>query len=146
MQTFLPLPDDELTARVLDPRRLNKQRQETIQILRTLRGITHGWRNHPAVKMWSGSENALVLYGLTIHYHCNLLGIADNVSAEDKLLDLYDPKQGDERPWWYGHEPFHASHRAALLQKDPAYYETFGWAEAPGIDYFWPTKHTPIHR
>lgn len=53
MQTFLPYTDPEKCARVLDNKRLGKQRVEAIQILNVLLGVTQtkGWRNHPAVKM-----------------------------------------------------------------------------------------------
>ena len=42
MQTFLPHPDFAATARVLDKRRLGKQRVEAIQVLR---GLTHRRRS-----------------------------------------------------------------------------------------------------
>lgn len=64
MQTFLPYDDFEKTAQCLDYRRLGKQRVEAKQILNILEGktTTNAWKNHPAVKMWSGCENALKLY------------------------------------------------------------------------------------
>jgi hypothetical protein len=64
VQTFLPYPDFALSAGVLDPRRLGKQRVEAIQVLRGLTVPGYGWRHHPAVKMWAGYEEALVRYGL----------------------------------------------------------------------------------
>ena len=64
MQTFLPFADFAETARVLDGRRLGKQRVETLQILRALRVPGYGWRHHPAVGMWAGYEEALARYGL----------------------------------------------------------------------------------
>ena len=64
MLTFLPYADFGLSARCLDRKRLGRQRVECLQILRTLRGVSTGWRNHPAVKMWQGCENTLALYGL----------------------------------------------------------------------------------
>jgi hypothetical protein len=36
VQTFLPFPDFDRTARVLDDRRLGKQRVEALQVLRAL--------------------------------------------------------------------------------------------------------------
>jgi hypothetical protein len=41
-------------------------------------------------------------------------------------------------PPWLGMPEFHASHRAALLAKKPAYYAQFGWTEEPSLEYFWP--------
>ncbi len=53
MQTFLPYPDFAESARVLDNKRLGKQRVEVLQILNVLTDSTRkGWRNHPAVAMW----------------------------------------------------------------------------------------------
>jgi hypothetical protein len=54
VQTFLPYPDFRSTARVLDQRRLGKQRVEALQVLRGLIRPGYGWRHHPAVKMWAG--------------------------------------------------------------------------------------------
>lgn len=44
MQTFLPYPSIIKSLRCLDNKRLGKQRVETLQILRALRGITRGWQ------------------------------------------------------------------------------------------------------
>jgi Pyrimidine dimer DNA glycosylase len=45
MQTFLPFPSFEESARVLDNKRLGKQRVETMQILKALTLPTYGWKN-----------------------------------------------------------------------------------------------------
>ena len=66
MQTFLPYPDFAETAKVLDQRRLGKQRVEALQVLRGLTVPGYGWRHHPAVRMWRGYEEALTRYGLEI--------------------------------------------------------------------------------
>lgn len=47
MQTFLPSTNLALGISQLDTKRLLKQRVEAIQILRTLAGITEGWKHHP---------------------------------------------------------------------------------------------------
>jgi hypothetical protein len=62
MQTFLPYRDFNSTAYCLDYRRLGKQRLETYQIIRVLTGLSTGWANHPAVKMWKGYVPALKAY------------------------------------------------------------------------------------
>ncbi len=66
MQTFLPYADFGSSARVLDPKRLGKQRVEAIQVLRALTVPGYGWRHHPAAAMWAGYEEALVTYGLDV--------------------------------------------------------------------------------
>ena len=64
MQTFLPHKSFNESFKVLDYRRLGKQRVEAKQILNVLldRTTTKGWRNHPIVRMWAGYENALKQY------------------------------------------------------------------------------------
>ena len=61
MQTFLPYSDFVNISKVLDYKRLGKQRVEARQILNTILN-GGGWSNHPAIKMWRGYENALILY------------------------------------------------------------------------------------
>lgn len=58
MMTFLPHEDFEKSAQSLDYRRLGKQRVEAMQIYNCLLKPTR-WKNHPAVLMWSGYEDAL---------------------------------------------------------------------------------------
>ena len=62
VNTFLPWPDYNKTAKSLDDKRLGKQRVEALQILRANLGLTKGWRNHPAAVMWRGHEGSLIEY------------------------------------------------------------------------------------
>lgn len=138
MQTFLPFPSFELSASVLDSTRLGKQRIEAIQIFLALkypRG--YGWQNHPAVKMWKGYENALLLYAQKIALEYRRRGYLDSIylEASQRRLKL---KTEFVRPPWLGNDRFHTSHRAALLAKNYEHYSQFGWKESPAIDYFWP--------
>ena len=79
MQTFLPFPDFEQTAGVLDGRRLGKQRVEVLQICNALHRERGGWVNHPVTRMWRGYEPALVTYGLAIVREWTAHGRADTV-------------------------------------------------------------------
>lgn len=63
VQTFLPYASFRRSARVLDSRRLGKQRVETLQVLRALEIEDYGWKSHPVVRMWRGYTEALVTYG-----------------------------------------------------------------------------------
>ena len=135
MQTFLPYPGFAESARVLDDIRLGKQRVEAFQIVRTLAGVTKGWRHHPAVKMWRGHEDALVDYGLAMCVEWTNRGRADTV--HDKLLDHRSDRDAVLPPW-FGDPGFHASHRSNLLRKDPQWYGQFGWAEPDDLPYVWP--------
>jgi hypothetical protein len=141
MQTFLPYADFKLAAKVLDYRRLGKQRIEAWQIYLTLQGERvgkRGWQNQPAVLMWQGHEKALLLYGITICREWKSRGYKDTM--EERFLLLLDQHKGKKTrmPPWLGDERVHKSHRANLKRKDPAYYGQFGWKERPMQEYFWP--------
>lgn len=131
MQTFLPLPDLQSSAAILDRQRLGQQRRECAQILRVLYGLRTGWYNHPAVRMWRGYEPALNAYAIACCDEWEHRGYEDNM--RELFLVYADPPL----PPWFG-GPIHASHRAALLLKLPAYYEQFGWSELPEKAYHWP--------
>ncbi len=149
MQTFLPYPDFVESARVLDQKRLGKQRVETVQVLRGLIQPGYGWRHHPAVKMWIGYEEALVRYGLDMCGIWVASGRADT-TAETMRADVAaargltvireqrDLAAAGELPPWLGDAALHLSHRSALFRKDPAFYgPVFG--TIPGdLPYVWP--------
>lgn len=139
MQTFLPFSDFEKSAAVLDGKRLWKQRVETLQIMQTLAGISHGWKNHPAVKMWKGFEATLLDYQAAIISEGLSRGYKDNV-CWDKSVKAYAmlDKLCLDAPEWLGNEALHASHRSNLLRKNAEWYGVFGWKESSHEDYFWP--------
>ncbi len=151
MQTFLPYPDFAVSAGVLDPRRLGKQRVEAIQVLRGLTVPGYGWRHHPAVKMWAGYEEALVRYGLET---CAAWAAADRADtcAATLLTELRSacgivrvrPQHAlaatGDLPPWLGDEAFHAAHRSALLRKDPDFYRPLFADAPPGLPYVWPAS------
>jgi hypothetical protein len=135
MQTFLPYNDFVKSAQVLDRQRLGKQRVETLQLLKALRGETKGWVNHPAAKMWAGYENCLVIYGVAICDEWIKRGYKD--TCRDKILAYRDYNTAVVVPPWLGREDFHESHRSNLLRKDPDYYYKFGWIEPTNLEYVW---------
>ena len=145
MQTFLPYPDFEQSVRVLDYRRLGKQRGECLQLLKALGNIrdvdlsdvdmtipAKGWVNHPAAKMWRGYEGALA------HYHDACILEWQRRGYQNTMRLRGKPDAGLEMPPWFGDARFHASHRSNLLRKDPAYYAQFGWKEPADMEYVWP--------
>ncbi|MEW9550070.1 MSMEG_6728 family protein [Nonomuraea sp. NPDC050783] len=150
MQTFLPYPDFAATAAVLDPRRLGKQRVETLQILRALTVPGYGWRHHPVVKMWAGYEEALIRYGLVVCDTWCAMGRLDTCATTmtTELARLRgtpvvrsQPELADagELPPWLGDEALHRSHRSSLLRKDPEFYRPkFGYEEPDDLEYVWP--------
>lgn len=136
MQTFLPYANFVETARVLDRRRLGKQRVEVLQILKALNGESRGWANHPAVRMWAGFERELIKYGRVICGRWIECGYQD--TCFDKISAYYEQFKSTAIPPWLGREEIHSSHRAALLTKDFEFYSQFGWTETPALEYVWP--------
>lgn len=134
MQTFLPYASFEETARILDYRRLGKQRVEGLQILNiiTTPEYVGRWMNHPAVKMWRGYDMALKLYVNTMIEEWKRRGYRNTM--------LYYDIRPDELvyPCWFGDPAFHDSHKSNLLRKYPDYYRQFGWDVPEDLPYVWP--------
>ncbi|MDR7301812.1 MSMEG_6728 family protein [Haloactinomyces albus] len=154
MQTFLPCPDFAATARILDPRRLGKQRVEALQVLRALTIAGYGWRHHPAANMWAGYEEALTRYGIEICRVWCSTGRSDTCASslrEDlaRATGLTTVRTQDslatagELPPWLGDPGFHRSHRSALLRKDPEHYRRWFTDVPSDLDYVWPTSDRP---
>lgn len=138
MQTFLPTTNLIAAPRYLSRQHLGKQRIEVLQILRTLAGNARGWRNHPAVAMWAGYEGALVAYGLSA---CDQWIARGYLDTRRPLIAAYAAPV--VHPPWLD-EAFCAVHRGVLLDKQPAWYERWGWQERPiervhgSYPYLWP--------
>ncbi len=137
MQTFLPYKDFTLSAQCLDYRRLGKQRVEALQIFNALEGIPTksgkqytGWLNHPAVTMWRGYEEALLLYKNKMIEEWILRGY-------NNTMEMIGVSDDVEMPHWLGNEKLHASHRSNLLRKDFEFYSQYGWRETPNLEYYW---------
>lgn len=133
MQTFLPYPNIKKSLKILDSRRLGKQRVEAFQILNVIlrRTKTSGWKNHPAVRMWKNNPNALKLYFNEAVKQWILRGYVNNMKLERITGKIIVP-------FWFGNPEFHASHRSNLLRKNKKYYSQFNWKEHPNLDYVWP--------
>lgn len=150
MQTFLPYPDFERSARSLDWKRLGKQRVETLQVVRALTWPGYGWANHPAVLMWRGYEEALGRYGLTCCEMWLERGFNDTCAAS-LVTDLRaagltlirseeELRRGSAVPPWLGSEAFHRSHRSALIRKDPDHYGPLFPGTPADLPYVWPVR------
>ena len=150
MQTFLPYPDFAACARVLDTRRLGKQRVETLQIVRALLVPDYGWRHHPAVLMWKGHPEALGRYGLEVCGEWRVRGFADTcqpkILAHLGLLGV-ELVRGQEElaaagalPPWLGDLALHRSHQSALVRKDPEFYGPRFPGVPDDLPYVWPVR------
>lgn len=154
MQTFLPYPDFEDSARALDAKRLGKQRVEVIQIVRALTRPGYGWANHPAVLMWRGYEEALGRYGLVCCEVWSGLGFGDTcaatITADLSAAGVAPVRSQPELrlagavPPWLGDDAVHLSHRSALVQKDPGFYEPRFPGTPADLPYYWPVRSPAV--
>jgi hypothetical protein len=155
VQTFLPYADFERSARVLDPKRLGKQRVETIQVVRALTRPGYGWANHPAVLMWKGYEEALGRYGLVCcEVWCELgfgdtcaLTISTDLREAAGIATIRTQPElavAGALPPWLGDEALHLSHRSALVRKDPAYYRPRFPDVPDDLPYVWPVRSEAV--
>lgn len=169
MNTFLPYRDFSECARVLDSKRLGKQRVECLQILNILIGSNPNasWRNHPAVIMWRGFEIPLYEYSSAICREWISRGYKDTVLDKLNLLiknsnllqnaiacgrihgtnkmilyfsDIPSKEILIKDPPWLGDDDLHASHRSNLMRKDLRFYRQYGWMEPVDMPYLWVSK------
>ena len=143
MQTFLPYADFHKSAKVLDSKRLGKQRVETWQIYQSLTQPDYGWKHHPIVKMWKGYEHALLFYGMAICQEWIRRGYKDTMFQrfEDEAFKWEKENfwiyRWIEKPKWLGNKEFHRSHMSNLLRKDLKYYRKY-WKKVPdNLPYKW---------
>lgn len=158
MQTFVTYFSHSKTMADLDQARLGKQRLETLQILKVLRGEAEGYTNHQAVRMWEGYEPALVLYGLFVCHEWRIVrGNADKTwgdlaafAKEYGMLDI-EPElsktgravgvlegQEIEQPPWLTDRWVLRSHRSNLMRKAPHYYADKYEGTPENMPYLWP--------
>lgn len=131
MQTFLPFPDFEKSAELLDKKRCWKQVVEAHQILKILRNgglVVHHlslppstpvyniggrWKNHPVMHMWAGYEDALIKYYSVFHVHSVRV---HNIKPRILKMAMYY-KTNPQMPPWLGNIAFHQSHINNLARK-----------------------------
>ncbi len=140
MMTFVVSPNLEECAKSLDRLRLGKQRVEAYQILRTLKGLSHGWKNHPAVHMWNGYEKALALYMNAMIDEWVSRGYKNTMKKEN-VSDESPPF-----PWWFTWKPLHDSHKASLNRKMPEFYKFIVDECFMKHGYIWPHNIIPKKR
>lgn len=133
MQTFVPYNTIHDCAYILDRQRLGKQRVEVLQILRANLGLTKGWVNHPASKMWRGHEGALATYGLVMCEEWVDRGYKD--TCAEKIAELITPD--NNFPKWWGREDIMLSHQSNLVRKFPEYYRPFFPEVSDDLPYVW---------
>lgn len=132
VNTFITSSSLEECAKLLDYRRLGKQRVEAYQLYRAITGQTKGWRHHPAALAWQGHQCALAMY-------TNVM-IREWIARGYKNTMQFLPHCKNPRfPWWWGWKPLIMSHRASLNRKMPNFYN-FEVGEFSNYGYIWPSK------
>ena len=135
MQTFLPFRSFRKSAACLDDKRLGKQRVEALMIVKILSGENdHSvYRNHPAVRMWQGYQDALCYYGLIMCLEWKRRGFEDNLIPEflARMTTM-----NFERPVWLSNITY--SHRSNLVRKKPEHYRKFFPRIKDDLPYLWP--------
>ena len=139
MNTFLPYSGFDRSAQCLDRLRLGKQRLECLQILRTLNGETHGWCNHPAVKMWDGYLEALVEYGCAMCDEWTARGYIDNLRPQIIAQSWGNSLQ---LPVWLHNRRLIYGYRSNLVRKFPSHYRRYFPRISSNLPYYWPV-HKP---
>jgi Pyrimidine dimer DNA glycosylase len=149
VQTFLPFADFVQTAVVLDRQRLGSQRVEAMQLFNALTVPGHGYRHHPAAKMWHGCEEAIVRYTLTMCAEWTRRGygdtVADKISAHAlerlgiaKVRTQAQLARARQLPAWLGDADFHQAHQSNLMRKNPDHYREFFGDVPANLEYVWP--------
>lgn len=150
VNTFMLSSDYRVTAKLLDRKRLGKQRVEAKQIIDALSSMyilqgnewisnpnPKGWINHPCSKMWMGYVPSLMVYFNIITQEWVDRGYKNNM--EFYKLDL--PRVEIQPPWTYWKE-VHYSHMASLMRKDTRlYYDKLTYPYIYNLyGYLWPNK------
>lgn len=123
MQVFVPFTEPLKTAQCLDKKRLNKQIIECRQLIRTIRGESRSWANHPVTKMYSHPElfKYMQYYVQCLKYYKDgALEMADNYS---RMAVGYLEKTQEAK--YILSEKFCDQHKRRLYAKDPEHYVQF---------------------
>lgn len=150
MQTFLTdWPPLGYGLEHLDRRRLVKQLLETRQIMAALAGVSKGWVNHPATKMWRGKEDMLYDYGLQNARELEKRGyqFTNNLSWLTEFYNSIAETRDTDGDWIdIELDRMIYTHRGRLYEKDPLYYAQ--WAHHSDFkkyvccercNYYWPS-------
>jgi len=139
MQTFVPEASFIDSVRVLDRQRLGKQRVETFQIMKALAGLSKGWVNHPATRMWRGYEAALLVYQYDTVEEWKRRGYKDTCFAKTQAVyDMFFDNINVVMPHWWGDNRVHDSHKSALVFKAPDWYSVIYPDVVGEYNYYWP--------
>lgn len=117
---FIPFSDPIKIAKVLDDKRLGKQRVEAKQIITIIDGEakSKAWCNHPVVLMWKGYSRQLKYYYNCIVQEWIKRGYVNN-------MELYGLDDKPEMPWFMNNKSVLLSFQASLLRKNYDHYHKY---------------------
>ena len=144
---WMPYPNMRLSAHVLSAALLGRQTAACVRILRLIAGHRDNRTDlyNIGTVAWSSHPEALVLYLDYCVSELNLRGQNRGIPSPRSRVGvkLYQiPAEWSQNdpavPEWLGVERIHASHRAALLAKDPGWFAQFAWSEPRVRALAWP--------
>jgi hypothetical protein len=131
VNTFIVSDDYESTAKILDYKRLGKQRVEAMQLINVLENSElTGWKNHPATKQWRGHVNELKKYTNEMIKEWIRRGYKNT-------MKLYDVDESTCKPWFITWKPMQYSHMASLIRKNKEYYKPYFYKKYPIVYEFY---------
>jgi hypothetical protein len=130
MQVFRPYVDWHMSARVLDARRLGKQRVEAKQVIMAIlrkmgliRDGGRGWLNHPIVLMYYNDGRPylrdLIGYFNACVEEWRCRGMRSSISLSDIEHLILGVVSAEGHPLTHMHE---VEYRRVLILKDPEHY------------------------
>lgn len=141
MQTLMPQIGFADSARHLDTKRLLRQIDETLRLLKCMSGETSNSvdrHDEMAIIMWQGCEYALSIYGMAL---CHELRIGRQYRCGQYVeIHRIGQQYANEHiayPPWIGDKDFHRAVRSNLIRKAPLHYRD--WPNTPeNMPYLWP--------
>ncbi len=105
-----------------------------------------GWRTHPAVLMWRGSEAVLGRYQEVTCLEWTTRGFGDTCAVKTAGLlrtaglspDGDAVGRDEQAPSWLGDQDLHRSHQSNLVRKDPEHYRPLFPGVPDDLPYVWP--------
>lgn len=125
-----------------DDNLLREQRSECFKIMASI-NQENKEQLHPCVQMWVDYKQFLMLFTNKCMDECDKRGFTNHTYFHYLQSDIGD---NPTKPWWWGWDRLHLSHRAGLIHKDPDTYEP-RYLNVPAFylvrGYIWPSKWTP---
>lgn len=140
MQTFILSTNLRESFKMLDYKRLGKQRLECLQILNTITNNKKAWSNHPAIKTWRHYPEFLAYYG---HLACQeWIARGYNSTIHTKFEELVLGVHMHVPMFWYNGDidKLIACHKSSLYLKDPVFYASFAEFKDMPRDYYIPEQ------